>query len=183
MTSLLQPDRGSYPNDRHHIFYLLRRVHARARADQHVQRADHGPDERVLGLVAHDRRRCSSSFALIIVPDHHQSVELRLRRRRSTTPASPGHDSGHRIFLLRLRDRLDRDGPVHDHRAMTRRRTWRRRRTRHRARRRLGHGHGRSSSRSSSGSFCWSPSPSRPERHRRSGAGHLHRRPTSGRRR
>ena len=35
----------------------LRDDHARLRADQHVQGLDHGRAQRVLGVVAHDRRR------------------------------------------------------------------------------------------------------------------------------
>ena len=76
-----------YPNDIHHIFYLVRRVPAGGDAGQRLRRPDHVDDQRDLRLLARDRR-----------PDHRVRLHRRARpltsrrptssRRRSTTRAT-----------------------------------------------------------------------------------------------
>ena len=103
---------GSYGNTYHWIYLTYAFIMLARRADQHAQGADHGRAERVLGLVAHDRRAVHRRR-----PDRRPrppSVgRLRLRQDDQQHRLRRGNDARARL-LLRLPDR-PAAGPVHDH--------------------------------------------------------------------
>ena len=78
----------SYPNDRHHIFYMFVVFMIVATARQRLRRPHHVAPQRDLGVLARGRRP-DHRLRLHLRPGPPPVGQLRVHDRRSTTPASP----------------------------------------------------------------------------------------------